>query len=111
MRGTTSIAASFANVSGDDDVLTAVLNIGQSTRETEMIPRLNGTVISGGDLTWTGSANAGTGNFGNHALYIGSRAGTTFFFKGFMYGMVIRGATSTAPQVTATEAWVTARLY
>ena len=110
MRGNTALAVSFANVSGDDDVLTGVFDIGQTAKEAEMIPRLNGTVISGGDLTWTGT-NAGTGNFGNHALYIGSRAGTTFFFKGYMYGMIVRGATSSAPQITATEAWVTARLY
>ena len=30
------------------------------------------------------SATQGTGNYGNHALYIGARAGTTFFFKGYM---------------------------
>jgi hypothetical protein len=111
LRGTTSIAASFANESGDDDVLTGVFDIGQSTKETELMPRLNGVVKSGVDITWTGSANAGTGNFGNQALYIGSRAGTTYFFKGYMYGMVVRGATSSAPQITSTETWVTARLY
>jgi hypothetical protein len=103
--------ASFANVDPSDDILTAQLNIGAATKELELIPRLNGVVKSGAGLTWGGSANAGTGNFGNYALYIGARGGTSLFFKGNLYGMVIRGATSTAPQVTATEAWVTARLY
>jgi hypothetical protein len=103
--------ASFANVDPSDDILTAQLNIGAATKELELIPRLNGVVKSGGSLTWGGAANAGTGNFGNYALYIGARGGTSLFFKGNLYGMVIRGATSTAPQITATEAWVTARLY
>ena len=111
LRGSTWAYASFANVGPSDDILTAQLNIGAATKELELIPRLNGVVKSVADLTWGGAANAGTGNFGNYALYIGSRGGTSLFFKGNLYGMIIRGATSTAPQVTATEAWVTARLY
>jgi hypothetical protein len=111
LRGTTFIAGVVANVDPSDDILTAQLNIGAATKELELIPRLNGVVKSGAGITWSGGANAGTGNFGNHALYIGARAGTSLFFKGKFYGMIIRGATSTAPQVTATEAWVTARLY
>jgi len=111
LRGTTFIAGVVANVDPSDDILTAQLNIGAATKELELMPRLNGVVKSGAGITWSGGANAGTGNFGNHALYIGSRAGTSLFFKGKFYGMVVRGATSTAPQITATEAWVTARLY
>lgn len=111
LRGSTWAYASFANVNPKDDILTAQLNIGAATKELELIPRLNGVVKSGVDITWGGAANAGTGNFGNYALYIGARSGTSLFFEGNLYGMIIRGATSTAPQVTATEAWVTARLY
>jgi hypothetical protein len=111
LRGSTWAYASFANVDPSDDILTAQLNIGAATKELELIPSLNGVVKSGGSLTWGGAANAGTGNFGNYALYIGARGGSSLFFKGNLYGMIIRGATSTAPQVTATEAWVTARLY
>jgi hypothetical protein len=111
LRGTTWAYASFANVNPSDDILTAQLNIGAATKELELIPRLNGVVKSGADITWGGSANAGTGNFGNHALYIGSRAGTIAFFKGNFYGMIVRGATSTAPQITATEDWLTGNLY
>ena len=111
LRGTTFIAAVVANVDPTDDILTAQLNIGAATKELELIPRLNGVTKSGAGITWSGGANAGTGTFGNYALYIGARGGTSLFFKGRMYGLIVRGATSTAPQVTATEAWVTARLY
>jgi hypothetical protein len=111
LRGTTFIAGVVANVDPSDDILTAQLNIGAATKELELIPRLNGVVKSGAGITWSGAANAGTGNFGNYALYIGARGGTSLFFKGNLYSMIIRGATSTAPQLTATEAWVTARLY
>ena len=111
LRGTTFIAGVVANVDPNDDILTAQLNIGAATKELELIPRLNGVTKSGAGITWSGGANAGTGTFGNYALYIGARGGTSLFFKGKMYGLIVRGATSTAPQVTATEAWVTARLY
>ena len=111
LRGSTWAYASFANVSPSDDILTAQLNIGAATKELELIPRLNGVVKSGVALTWGGAADAGTGNFGNYALYIGSRGGTNLFFKGNLYGMIIRGATSTAPQITSTEAWTTSKLY
>ena len=111
LRGTTFIAGVVANVDPSDDILTAQLNIGAATKELELIPRLNGVTKSGAGITWSGGANAGTGTFGNYALYIGARAGTSLFFKGRMYSLIVRGATSTAPQVTATEAWVTARLY
>lgn len=111
LRGDAFIAAVVANVNPSDDILTAQLNIGAATKELELIPRLNGVTKSGAGITWSGAANAGTGTFGTKAMYIGARAGTSLFFKGKFYGMVVRGATSTAPQLTATEAWVTARLY
>jgi hypothetical protein len=38
----------------------------------------NGTQIA------TSASNQGTGNYGNHALYIGARAGTSLWFKGYM---------------------------
>ena len=111
LRGDAFIAAVVANVNPSDDILTAVLDISQSTKELELIPRLNSVVKSGAAITWSGAVSAGTGTFGTKAMYIGARAGTSLFFKGKFYGAVVRGATSTAPQLTATEAWVTARLY
>jgi hypothetical protein len=111
LRGTAFIAGVVANVSPTDDILTAQLNIGAATKELEVIPRLNGVVKSGAGITWSGAANAGTGNFGNYALYLGARGGTSLFFKGKFYGAVIRGATSTSPQITDTEAWTTSKLY
>ena len=111
LRGDAFIAAVVANVNPSDDILTAQLNIGAATKELELIPRLNGVVKSGADITWSGAANAGTGTFGTKAMYIGARAGTSLFFKGKFYGMVVRGATSSASEITNTEAWVTSKLY
>lgn len=110
LRGTTFIAGIVANVDPSDDILTAQLNIGAATKELELMPRLNGVVKSGVGITWTGGANAGTGTFGNHALYIGARAGTSLFFKGHFYGAVVRGATSNAIQINQTENWTVSKL-
>ena len=107
LRGTTTIKATMPNAVVGDDILTGVFDIGQATKELELIPRLSGTVST--SITWTGT-NAGTGNFGNQPLYIGSLGGTGVFFKGHIYGIVVRGATSTSTEITNTEAWINRNL-
>ena len=52
------------------------------------------------------TTDQGTGNYGNYPLYIGARAGTSLFFNGNLFGLVVRGAASTTAQITATEAWL-----
>lgn len=51
----------------------------------------------------------GTGNYANAALYIGRRGGTTLPFKGYLYGLIVRGAASSADQITKTEKWLNSR--
>lgn len=107
LRGTTTIKATMPNAVVGDDILTGVFDIGQATKELELIPRLSGTVST--SITWTGT-NAGTGNFGNQPLYIGSLGGTGVFFQGHIYGVVVRGATSTSTQITQTEDWINRKI-
>jgi hypothetical protein len=95
------------NVVTGDDILTGVFDISQATKELELIPRLSGTVET--DISWTGTS-AGTGNFGNQPLYIGSLGGGSTYFKGHIYGIVVRGALSNNTQITSTEAWVNRKL-
>ena len=80
-----------------------MFDISQATRELELIPRLNGVVST--NITWTGTT-AGTGNFGNQPLHIGSLGGSSVFFQGHIYQIIVRGALSTADQIYQTEAWV-----
>jgi hypothetical protein len=63
---------------------------------------VRGNGIVGTDST----VDKGTGNFSNQPLYIGARAGTSLFFNGNLFGLVVRGAASTTAQITATEAWL-----
>ena len=54
----------------------------------------------------TNTGNQGTGNFGNHPLYIGMRNNASLPFNGWLTSLIIRGAQSTQSQIEATEAWV-----
>lgn len=54
----------------------------------------------------SGTGDKGTGNFGNYPLFIGSRAGIGLFFNGHLYGLIVRGAQSTLPQIEATELYM-----
>lgn len=62
--------------------------------------RINGSVAA------TVATDLGTGNFGNHALYIGARSGPTRYFNGRLYSLVVRGASSSAEQISDTEGWI-----
>jgi hypothetical protein len=42
------------------------------------------TLYRNGAEIGTSASDQGTGNYGNHALYIGARAGTSVWFKGYM---------------------------
>lgn len=48
----------------------------------------------------------GTGNYGNYPLYIGARAGTSTYFNGRLYSLIVRGAQSSLSQIEATELYV-----
>lgn len=65
--------------------------------------RINGVVNGFSGL------DQGTGNFGNHPLYIGSRGGSSLRFNGRLYSLIVRGATSTTGQITDTEGWINGR--
>ena len=92
----------------NSDIATGILNIGQATKELELIPRLNQTTIT--NISWSGAANAGTGNFGSYPLYLGARAGTSLFFNGHVYQVIIRGKTSTTDEIYKTERWIINRM-
>lgn len=104
LRGTASTTYITATQNAPHTaVLSANYDIGQSLKQDEIISRLNGVVDQ---TTSVGSANAGTGNFGNYPLYIGARAGTSLFFNGRLYSLIVLGRTATAGEITSTEQWV-----
>ena len=46
------------------------------------------------------------GSFGNYPLYIGARDGTSLYFNGRLYSLIVRGAQSSLSQIEATERYI-----
>lgn len=82
----TAVLSGLGNISGDSSIL-----------------RLNGAQVA------SSAADEGTGNYGNYPLYVGSRGGTTFFFNGRLYSLIVRGALSSSSEIASTEAWVNSK--
>jgi hypothetical protein len=61
----------------------------------------NGAEIS------SSSSDQGTGNYGNHAGFIGARAGTSLFFRGEIYELGIAGKVITDGQLQSLNARMT----
>jgi hypothetical protein len=70
---------------------------------------LNVIRLNGGAFTSQSTADQGTGNFANDIIYIGSRAGTTFPFSGYLYHLVLVGKTLTSDQIYAIENYVNSK--
>ena len=83
-------------------VLSMSLNIAGTDKQSAVIPRINGIVSQSGGVGTT----LGTGNFGNYPLYIGARAGTSIWFNGRLYGLVVAGKQASASEITNTETYL-----
>ena len=63
----------------------------------QLLGRANGVQV------FTAASDQGTGNYINDVLYIGGRAGTANFYSGGLYQLIVRGANTTAPDLTSGE--------
>lgn len=85
-------------------VLTAAFDISQAGYVGIGPLRVNGVAAA---TTASGAGVTSTGNFGNQVMCIGAaNAGATFPLTGRIYGLIVRGAASTAAQIASGEAWV-----
>ena len=62
--------------------------------------RVDGTQVA------QSTASQGVGNYGNYQLYLGARAGTSLFYNGRLYGLVVAGKSASASEIASTEAWL-----
>jgi hypothetical protein len=76
-----------------------ITGIGDIASDSALL-RLNGTQVS------SNATDQGTGNYGNHPLFIGRRNNSSLPFNGRLYHFIVRGAASSSAQIAATEAWV-----
>lgn len=87
------------------NVLVAAMNLGIAP-PSQVALRVNGAVLS---ATPFGAVDGGSGNFGTYPLYIGTRAVASLFFNGNLYGLIVRGALSSASQVASAERYMNAK--
>lgn len=80
-----------------------IAGIGDISADTTAI-RANGAQVA------ASASDQGTGNYGNHALYLMMRAGTSLPFNGYFYGLIARGAQSNAAQLAMVEGDYNAKL-
>ena len=52
------------------------------------------------------SASQGSGTYGNYPLYIGARAGSSLWFNGRIYQLVVAGKQASASEITSTETYL-----
>lgn len=95
-----SIAAAVNITSGYSAPITNVLSGVGDISGDQAILRVNGTQAA------SSTADQGTGNYGTYPLYLFARGGTTLWYGGRMYGMIVRGAQSSAAQISAAETWM-----
>jgi hypothetical protein len=90
---TTAYAAPITNV---------LTGLGDISGDTSTL-RVNGTQVAQSTI------DQGPGNYTTQPLFIGARAGTSLFFSGHLYSLIVRGAQSNTGQISSTETWVASR--
>jgi hypothetical protein len=98
-RGTLNAAGAAVTTGFAAPVTSILTGIGDIANDVTTL-RVNGTQAA------TSSADQGTGTYGNYPLFIGARAGTSLFFSGHLYSLIVRGAQSNTEQISSTETWV-----
>lgn len=54
----------------------------------------------------TATGDKGAGNFGNYPLFVGRRGGTSLPFNGHLFGMIVRGKTTSGTDLTNAETYM-----
>lgn len=82
----TTVIAASSDISGDSVTL-----------------RFNGAQMG------SNTSDQGTGNYGNHVLYVGANGYGGTSFNGRLYSLIIRGAQSTDAQIVSAETYVNSK--
>lgn len=98
-KGTT---AAFATAAGIAAPVTVVISGQGDIAAPSAMLRVNASPTPN-------SGTQGTGNYGNYPIYIGRRGGTTSPLNGRIYSLIVRGAASSAAQVTTGESYANSK--
>ena len=84
-------------------IANVVTGLGDISGDSAII-RVNGVVNN------SSSADQGTGNYSNSVLNIGRRNNLSLPLNGRIYSLIVRGAASSATEITNTETWVNGKI-
>jgi len=99
-------AAAAANQEASASTYTApITNVVSATHD---ISGDLSTINVNGVAGTSGTGDKGSGNFGNYPLYLFGRGGTSLFYNGRCYGLIVRGAQSNATDLAAMTAYINA---
>ncbi len=100
-RGTAISDAQTASAGFAAPITNVLCGLGDISGDTATL-RINGADIQ------TSLTDQGTGNFTSQPLYIGARAGTSLFFNGWLYGLIVRfsAANLDAATIANAETWM-----
>jgi hypothetical protein len=56
------------------------------------------------------ASDQGAGTYGNYPLFVGRRGGSTLPFNGRLYGLIVRGAATSDPQLSQAERFIGQRM-
>lgn len=97
---TKGTSVSNANATDYTPPVTSVL-----TGQSDISDNLNIIRVDGVQKASAG-APQGSGNYGNHVLNVGARNGATLALEGRIYGLIVRGASSSAAEIANAEAYM-----
>jgi hypothetical protein len=89
-----------ASASGFTAPVSNVVSAAADISADSIIVRANATQVA------QSSNNQGTGNYGNHILYIGRRGGSSLPFNGHIYQLIVRGKTTPTGKLLEAERFV-----
>lgn len=99
-KGSTAFVAAGTTSAAFNAPNTAVLSGLAGISNDQCVLRLNGVQES------ASAVDQGAGNYGAYPIYIGRRGGTSLPFNGNLYGLIVRGAASSALELADSEAYL-----
>lgn len=103
-RGNATLSANQISISGSDQPALAVVSSLHDISGDSSVLRINGEQVN------EATGDKGAGNFGNYAMNIGARNNAaSLYLDGNIYGVIVRGAASTAVQTSNAEAYLAAK--
>ena len=106
--GSTAFGISHSDTSGNKTVnfVSAATEVGVVTARYNLQAGEKTSIRKDSGAWSFASAASGGGMLGNRPLYIGARAGTSLYFNGRLYSLIVRGAQTPLSQIEAAELYI-----